>query len=131
MISFLVGSDHYSYEIPNEYLSGWRNLSGKIISIKCFFFFFSNGHFPSRIFSDSYQYIFIFGEATSPHFFIVTTSRQQLLFRSGYFFWAAAFFRCSFFRTVTSQYLFFQNSYFFQGEQPPLQSSHFLRIGSS
>ena len=33
MISFSVGSGHagkYSYEIPNEYLKGWRNLSGKI-----------------------------------------------------------------------------------------------------
>ena len=35
--TILVGSGHpdrYSYEIPNEYLSGWGNLSGKIISIK-------------------------------------------------------------------------------------------------
>ena len=37
MISSSVGTsilDDYSYEIPNEYLSGWGNLSGKIISIK-------------------------------------------------------------------------------------------------
>ena len=37
MISSSVGSGHpvkYSYEIPHEYLSGWRNLPGKIILIK-------------------------------------------------------------------------------------------------
>ena len=69
----------------------------------------------------------IFGEATSLHFFRVTTSTQQLHFRSSYFFRAAAFF--SFFRTVTFSYqLFFQNSFFFRATI--LQSSHFLRIRS-
>ena len=37
MISSFAGSGHpgkYSYEIPHEYLPGWGNLSGKIISIK-------------------------------------------------------------------------------------------------
>ena len=37
MISSSVGSGHpgnHSYEIPHEYLSGWANLSGKIISNK-------------------------------------------------------------------------------------------------
>ena len=37
MLSSSVGSGHpdrYSYEIPHEYLSGWGNLSGRIISIK-------------------------------------------------------------------------------------------------
>ena len=37
MIPSSVCSGHpgkYSYEIPHEYLSGWGNLSGKIISIK-------------------------------------------------------------------------------------------------
>ena len=69
----------------------------------------------------------IFGEATSLHFFRVTTSTQQLHFWSSYFFRAAAFF--SFFRTVTFSYqLFFQNSFFFRATI--LQSSHFLRIRS-
>ena len=37
MISSSVGSGHpgkYSYETPHEYLKGWRNLSGKMISVK-------------------------------------------------------------------------------------------------
>ena len=37
MISFSVGSGHpgkYSYDTPHEYLSGWGNLSGEIISTK-------------------------------------------------------------------------------------------------
>ena len=75
-----------------------------------------------------FQNNFIFGRATSLHFFRVTTSTKQLHFRSSYFFKAAAFF--SFFRTVTfSQQLFFQNSFFFRAKI--LQSSHFLRIRSS
>ena len=70
---------------------------------------------------------FIFREATSLHFFRVTTSAQQLHLRSSYFFRAAAFF--SFFRTVTFlQQLFFQDSFFFR--TTILQSSHFLRIRS-
>ena len=66
----------------------------------------------------------IFGEATSSHFLRVTTSTQQLNFRSRYFFRAAAFF--SYFRTVTfSQQLFFQNSFFLRA------NIHFLRIRTS
>ena len=77
-----------------------------------------------RLFQDN----FIFGEATFSHFFRVTTSTQQLHFRSRYFFRAAAFF--SFFRTATfSEQLFFQNSFFFRTKI--LQSSHFLRMRSS
>ena len=69
-----------------------------------------------------------FGEANFSHFFRVTTSTQQLHFRSRYFFRAAAFF--SFFRTATfSKKLFFQNSFFFRTKI--LQSSHFLRMRSS
>ena len=37
MIYSSVGSGHpgkYSYETPREYLKGWGNLSGKIISVK-------------------------------------------------------------------------------------------------
>ena len=67
-------------------------------------------------------------EATSSHFFRVTSSTQQLLFWGSYFFRTAAVF--SFFRTVTfSQELIFQNSFFFGARI--LQSSHFLRTGSS
>ena len=67
-------------------------------------------------------------EATSSNFFSVTTSTQQSLFRAKYFFRTAAVF--SFFRTATfSQEFFFQNSFFFGAKM--LQSSHFLRIGSS
>ena len=73
-----------------------------------------------------FQDNFILVEATS-HFFRVTTSTQQLLFRGSYFFRTAAFF--PFFRTVTfSQELFFQKSFFFGAKI--LQSSHFLRIKS-
>ena len=37
MTSSFVGSSNpgkYSYEIPHEYLNGWGNLLGKVISIK-------------------------------------------------------------------------------------------------
>ena len=72
-----------------------------------------------------FQDNFILGEATSSHFFRVTTSTQQLLFRDSYFFRTAAFF--PFFRTVNfSQELFFQNSFFFGANL--LQSRHVLRI---
>ena len=84
-----------------------------------------------------FQGNFIFAEATSfsewiffqkLHFFRVTTSTQQLHFRSSCFFRTAAFF--SLFRTVTfSQQLFFQNCFFFRAKI--LYSSHFLRIKSS
>ena len=36
IISFSVGSGHhdkYLYEIPQKYLSGWRNLQGKIMQL--------------------------------------------------------------------------------------------------
>ena len=75
-----------------------------------------------------FQDNFILGEATSSHFFRVTTSTQQLLSRSSYFFRTAAFLRSSFFRTVTFSQLLFQNSFFFKTKI--LQSSLFLRIGS-
>ena len=70
-----------------------------------------------RFFQDS----FIFGETISSHFFRVTTSTQQLLFRSSYFFSAVPFLRRSFFRTVTylqqsffSEYLLLENRWFFR-----------------
>ena len=80
-----------------------------------------------RLFQDN----FILVEATSSQFFRVTTSTQQLLFRSSYFFRTTAF--SSFLGTVTFLqhffFFFFQNSFFFT--EKLLQSSHFLRIGSS
>ena len=75
-----------------------------------------------------FQDNFILGEATSSHFFRITTSTQQLLLRSSYFLRTAAFF--SFCRAVTfSQEFFFQNSFFFGATL--LQCRHFLKIGSS
>ena len=73
-----------------------------------------------------FQDNFILVEATSSHFFRVTTSTQQLLFRDSYFFRTAAFF--SFFRTVTfSQESFFQNSFFFGAKFLPSYNT-ILRI---
>ena len=62
------------------------------------------------------------------HFFRVTTSTQQLLSWSSYFFRPAAFLRSSSSRTVTFSQLLFQNSFFFRAKL--LQSSHFLRTGN-
>ena len=88
--------------------------------------FFSNSDFPSRINSDFFKDSSVFGEATSSHLFRVTTSTQQILSRSSYFFRTAAFLRSSTSRAVTFLQLLFQNSFFFRAK--PLQS--FLRIGS-
>ena len=79
-----------------------------------------------RLLQDS----FIFEEATSSHFFRVTTLTQQLPFRSSYFLGATAFFRsflCR--RVISSQQVLFQNSYFFRLKFLP--NSHFLRLGIS
>ena len=70
-----------------------------------------------RIFQNS----FIFGEATYSHFFWVTDSTQQLLFRISCFFWGAPFSEQSLF----SKQLSFQNSYFSRAKLLP--SRHFLR----
>ena len=79
-----------------------------------------------RLFQDS----FIIGEATSSHFFRVTTSTQQLLFGSSYFFRAAAFFEELLFQKshLFAAVIFFQNNYFFRVKL--LSSSHFLRMGN-
>ena len=79
-----------------------------------------------QLFQDS----FIFGEDSSSHFLRVTTSIQQLLFRSIYFFGSYVFLRSSFFKTVTSlQQLLFRNSYFFRAKLLP--RSHHLKIRGS
>ena len=61
----------------------------------------------------------------------VTTSTQQLLSRSSYFFRAPAFFEELLFHKVASfeAVIFFQNSYF--SREKLLPSSHFLRTESS
>ena len=75
-----------------------------------------------------FQDNFVLVEATSSYFFLGTISTQQLLFQGSHFFRTIAVF--SFFRTVIfSQELYFQNSLFLGVKV--LQSSHFLRIGSS
>ena len=106
--------------------SGWSNISGKIISIKLNQWF--NLEFWKKLAISHNS--FIFGEATPSHFFRITiTLAQQLLFRSSYFFRAAAYLKEIFLRNVTSlQQLLFQNRYFFREKLLP--SSHFLRIGS-
>ena len=134
MISFTVGSGHpgkYSYEGKLRKIKrkikrySWEKLS--VIASLIWFLFFKQ-RFPFSHMLPLFQDNFILVEATSSRFFRVTTSTQQLLFRGSYFFRTAAVF--SFFRTVTfSQELFFQNSFFFGAKI--LQSSHFLRIGSS
>ena len=103
----------YSYEISNGYLSG-----SMAISLLAYVAIFSGS--------------FIFGKATSSHFFIVTFFEVS----QGYFFGAALtseqllFLRSSFFRTVTSsQHFFFQNSDFFRVKF--LSRNHTFRIGNS
>ena len=105
----------YSYEIPNECLSG---------SMAAFLLAYV------AIFPDS----FLFAKATSLHFLRVTFFKvsQELLSRSSFSFRAGAFLRSSFLRTVTfSQYFlfFFQNSYFFRAKLLPRNRT--LRIGNS
>ena len=93
-------------------------------------FLFLKKRFPFSHMLPIFQDNFILVETTSSHFFRVTNSTQQLLFRGSCFFRTAAVF--SFFRTVTfSQELFFQNSFFFGAKILFFQSSHFLRIGCS
>ena len=79
-----------------------------------------------RLFQDS----FVFGETTSSHFFRVTTSTQQLLFRSSYFFRAYLLLLRSSFseQSLLRSSYFFQSSCFFRAKLLP--NSHHLRIGS-
>ena len=130
MISSSVGSSQYSWRILHEYLPGWGNLSGKIISIKrnhqsgvyfqiaisligCVATFSGQLYFWRSYFFTLFQ---------SDYFDTAVTFSEQLCFQSSCFF-------LLFFTTVTySQQLFFQNSFFFR--VTILQSSHFLRIRS-
>ena len=112
MISSSVVYGHstkYSYEILHEYLLLM------VISLLAYV----------AIFSDS----FIFGKATSSHFFRVTFFKvtQELLFRSSSFFRTAAFFEdllfqnCHFFPyfVFIIIFFFFQNSYFCRAKLIP------------
>ena len=78
-----------------------------------------------QLFQDS----FVFGETTSSHFFRVTTSTQQLLFRSSYFFRAYLLLLRSSFseQSLLPSSYFFQSSCFFRAKLLP---NHHLRIGS-
>ena len=78
-----------------------------------------------------YQDSFIFGETTSSHFSRVAALKQKLLFRGSYFFRGATFFEELPFSEQLPLYSshFSQNSYFFRAKH--LQSSYFLRKGSS
>ena len=71
--------------------------------------------FPFSHMLSLFQENFILVEATSSHFFRVTTLTQQLLFQGSYFFRTAAVF--SFFtfseQSLLQQELYFQNSFFF------------------
>ena len=115
MISSSVVYGHstkYSYEILHEYLLLM------VISLLAYV----------AIFSDS----FIFGKATSSHFFRVTFFKvaQESYFWSSSFFRAVAFFgEVLFQNSHFFSAFFFQNSYFFRVKLLP--SNHILRIGNS
>ena len=123
-----VGSDHrvqYSYEIPHEYLSGWENLSEKIISAK------RKHLLPCLIYSDFFlrqlyllrSYFFTFLQ--SNFFDTAVTFSEQLFLQSDYFFWGARFPE----QSLLCGIYFFRNSYFFRVKLLP--SSQFLKTGSS
>ena len=99
MLFSSIGSVHpgkYSYEIPHEYSSGWRNLSGKIISMK-------RNHQSNLV---SFLQIAIFLLAD------VATFSVKIYFGRSCFFTR---FRSNFFDTTVtfSEQLFLQNSCFF------------------
>ena len=106
MISSSVGSAQYSWGISYEYLTGWGNLSRKIISIKRnhysnLVFFFSSSDFPSRTCCDLsgklyFWRSYFFTLFQSDYFDRTVIFSEQLLFQSSCFF------------------LLFQNSHFFK-----------------
>ena len=101
---FVLGRFQPPWEIPHEYLKGWGNLSGNIISIKRNHYFnlvsfFSNSDFPSRICCHFFGTTLFLGEALLHTFWncfdpAVTFSGQLFLQNN-----------CCF--------LLFQNSHFF------------------
>ena len=72
---------------------------------------FSNGDFPSCKSSNFLKTTLFPEEATSSHFFRLTDLKQQLLFRSSYFFRAAASLRSSDSERVISLQQFFFSEY--------------------
>ena len=127
MISSSAGSGHprkYSYEIPHEYLKGWGNHSGKIISVNTsliWFLFSWNSNYPlAHVATFSAQLYFgrsyFFKLFQSNYFDTTVTFSRQIFLQNSCFF--------PFFRTVTfSQELFFQNNFFFGVKL--LQSRHY------
>ena len=101
-ISSSVGSSQYSWRISHEYLPGWGNLSGKIISIK-------RNHLSGVYFQIAISLIGC-----------VATFSGQLYFWRSYFF---TLFQSDYFDTAGtfSEQLFFQSSCFFL----LFQNSHF------
>ena len=73
-----------------------------------------------------FQGNFILGKATSSHSFRVTTSTQQLLFRSSYFFITAAFSPFSE-QSLFARVFFFRNNFLFGGKLLPSHNT-ILRI---
>ena len=108
MILSSIGSVHpgkYSYEIPHEYSSGWRNLSGKTISMK--------RNPQSNLVSFLQIAIFLLAD--------VATFSVNIDFGRSCFF---TLFRSNYFDTTVtfSEQLFLQNSCFFLF----FQNSHFV-----
>ena len=95
--------------------------------------FFSNGDFPSGIFSDFFRTV-LFLEKLLFHI-STTTSTHQLLFRRIYFFRPAAFFKEHRFRkshflaaVIFSEYLSFRNET--STEQPLCENRKFFRAAT-
>ena len=91
MISSLGGCrqpDKYSYGIPHEYFLRWGTSRGKAFQLNGFanlIWFFIRWWFSFLHMFQLFRKGFIFGEATSSHFFRVIALTQQSLFRSCYF----------------------------------------------
>ena len=99
-----VGSDHpdqYSYVIPHKYLSGWENLSEKIISTKHKHYFLIAYVLTFFLFLQS---IYFFGGVLFP---------EQSLLCGSYFFQNSYFFRAKFLPSSFLGQLLCRNSYFF------------------
>ena len=123
MISSSVGFGHpgkYSHEILHEYLSGWANLQGKIISIKhnlqSNLGFFSNSDFPSLINSDIFRQLcfwrnYFFTLFQSNYFDATVSFSEQLFLQTSCFFNELLFQNSHFFAVIISEQLLFQSKY--------------------
>ena len=121
-----VGSGGYSWGISYEYLPGWGNILGKIISIKrnhkSNLFSFSNSDFLFRMFCDFFRTTlfleklllqtfsewllrhnsYLFGTAIFSKQLIFSPFLEQSRFRSSYFIRIASFLEQKFYRAATS-----------------------------